>query len=234
MRITLVQKVKLIGVAPDSKEYKRISRRVRSMEKRGYLFLPGTVVTPTTNLYEVSSYVVQSTGDVISGTERLKQERQIASRKGWETRRRNALRNDEISQQDRLHMADELGSVLSEIFRKIDTWQPKEVWQKDKGKRVNSQTFEEVKKRDKNRLKAWLELAVSREGREAVAARAQANAEEVNLLAEQILYGNSGSATDNNYMQGEIARLSEILLGRRLNDAQKIELEEQLESFMPA
>ena len=120
------------------------------------------------------------------------------------------------------------------ITDKIDAWQPKEIWQKDKGKRVNSQTFEEVKRRDKNKLKAWLDFAIASEGLEVIAARAQAQPDRVNYLAEQIMYGNSGTAADNNYMQGELAELSAILLGRHLTTHERMELEEQVESFMPA
>ena len=48
------------------------------------------------------------------------------------------------------------------------------------------------------------------------------------------MYGNSGTAADNNYMQGELAELSTILLGRHLTNHERMELEEQVESFMPA
>ena len=230
----LSQKVKLVGVEPGSREYRRISRGVTRLEKRGYIFPSNSVITPATNLYEVARYIDQQNDVVISGFERLHQERQIAARKGWVARRKNALRQGEITHEEQTHLADELNNVISEIYRKIDTWQPKEVWQKNQGKRVNSQTFEEVKRRDKNKLKAWLDFAIASEGREVIAARAQAQPDRVNYLAEQIMYGNSGTAADNNYMQGELAELSAILLGRHLTTHERMELEEQVESFMPA
>ena len=229
----LSQKVKLVGVEPGSREYRRISRGVSRLEKRGYLFSTNVVVTPATNLYEVARYIDQQNGTVISGLERLYQERQIAARKSWITRRKNAAREGLINV-DAPGIAIELNNVIAEIYRKIGTWQPKEVWQKNQGKRVNSQTFEEVKRRDKNKLKAWLDFAIASEGREVIAARAQAQPDRVNYLAEQIMYGNSGTAVDNNYMQGELAELSTILLGRHLTTHERIELEEQVESFMPA
>ena len=230
----LSQKVKLVGVEPGSREYSRISRGVTRLEKRGYIFPPNAVITPTTNLYEVARYIDQQNDVVISGLERLHQERQIAVRKGWVTRRKNALRQGEITSEEQTHLADELKNVISEIYRKIDTWQPKEVWLQNQSKRVNSQTFEEVKHRDKNKLKAWLDFAIASEGLEVIAARAQAQPDRVNYLAEQIMYGNSGTAADNNYMQGELAELSTILLGRNLTTHERMELEEQIESFMPA
>lgn len=229
----LSQKVKLVGVEPGSREYRRISRGVSRLEKRGYLFSTNVVVTPATNLYEVARYIDQQNDTVISGLERLHQERQIAARKSVITRRKNAAREGLINV-DAPGIAIELNNVIAEIYRKIDTWQPKEVWQKNQGKRVNSQTFEEVKRRDKNKLKAWLDFAIASEGREVIAARAQAQPDRVNYLAEQIMYGNSGTAADNNYMQGELAELSTILLGRHLTTHERIELEEQVESFMPA
>lgn len=230
----LSQKVKLVGVEPGSREYRRIRRGVTRLEKRGYIFSSKAVITPTTNLYEVAYYIDPQNDVVISGLKRLYQERQIAARKGWVTRRKNALRQGEITPEEQTHLADELNNVISEIYRKIDTWEPKEVWQKNQGKRVNSQTFEEVKRRDKNKLKAWLDFAIASEGREVIAARAQAQPDTVNYLAEQIMYGNSGTAADNNYMQGELAELSTILLGRNLTTHERMELEEQVESFMPA
>ena len=230
----LSQKVKLVGVEPGSREYRRISRGVTRLEKRGYIFPSNAVITQATNLYEVARYIDQQTDTVISGLERLNQERQIAARKGWVTRRKNALRQGEITPEEQTHLANELNNVIAEIYRKIDTWQPKEIWQKDKGKRVNSQTFEEVKRRDKNKLRAWLDFAIATEGRDVVAARAQAQPDTVNYLAEQIMYGNSGTAADNNYMQGELTELASILLGRKLTTHESTELEEQVESFMPA
>ena len=140
----LSQKVKLVGVEPGSREYRRISRGVTRLEKRGYIFPSNAVITPATNLYEVARYIDQQNDVVISGLERLHQERQIAARKAWVTRRKNALRQGEITPEEQTHLADELNNVISEIYRKIDTWQPKEVWQKNQGKRVNSQTFEEA------------------------------------------------------------------------------------------
>ena len=230
----LSQKVKLVGVEPGSREYRRISRGVTRLEKRGYIFPPNVVITPATNLYEVARYIDPHTDTVISGLERLHQERQIAVRKGWVIRRKSALRQGEVSPEEQTHMADELNSVITEIYRKIDTWQPKDVWEQSKGKRVNSLTFTEVKRRDKNKLKAWLDFAIATEGMETIAARAQAQPDTVNILAEQIMYGNSGTAADNNYMQGELSELASILLGRRLTTHESIELEEQIESFMPA
>ena len=88
----LSQKVKLVGVEPGSREYRRISRGVTHLEKRGYIFPSNAVITPTTNLYEVARYIDQQTDTVISGLERLHQERQIAALKSWVTRRKNALR----------------------------------------------------------------------------------------------------------------------------------------------
>lgn len=234
MAKTLAQQVKLVGVAPGTKEYRRISRTVTQMKKRGYIFPTNAIVTPEINLYEVARYIDPETDKVISGVERLAQERQIAARKGWVTRRKNALRQGEVSPEEQTHMADELNSVITEIYRKIDTWQPKDVWEQCKGKRVNSLTFTEVKRRDKNKLKAWLDFAIATEGVETIATRAQAQPDTVNHLAEQIMYGNSGTAADNNYMQGELTELAQILLGRRLNPYESIELEEQIESFMPA
>ena len=79
-----------------------------------------------------------------------------------------------------------------------------------------------------------LEMAIAQEGAQTVAERLEANAEMANMLATQILYGGSGDRTDFNYMQGELAGFAQIILGRNLSTYESIDLEQQIESFMPA
>lgn len=225
----LSEKVKLVGIASGSKEYKSLARKVNRLQKRGYIFSPNTPVSSATNLYDVSVYVNPITGQLIKGTARLAQERSDWARKGWETRRRKA----KVSDEEMIHIAPELGNILAEIQRKIDTWQEHDEWKRDEGK--GYETFVDVKKRDKNKLQSYLNYAIATEGKEAVAARMEANAEQINYLAEMILYGSSGDSKDSgDYMQGELAAFGQLLMGRRLSESERQDLEYQIESFFPA
>ena len=208
-------------------------RRIKRLQSRGYMFPKG--YTPKqgaslADIYAAAYYIDQSTPAprVITGMERLAQERSTAARKAAETRRRNLL--------ERQALPTDLGKVLAEIQRKIDDWEPYVEWVNPQTKDEDYKTsaFTNLKKRDKNKLEAMLKLAIVTEGKQAVAARLEANAEEANVLATQILYGGSGDKTDFNYMQGELAAFSQIILGRHLSIAEQIELEQQIESFMPA
>lgn len=216
-------------------EAARLRRQIKELQKRGYMFPKGYTPTPGANLYEAAYYIDQSTPTphAITGVERRAQERSIAARKAAETRRRRALITDPETAQG---LPTDLGKVLTEIKRKIDEWQPLTEWvnPNTKGETYENSAFTKVKTRDKNKLKAMLDMAISQEGAQAVAARLEANAEMANTLATQILYGGSGDRTDFNYMQGELAGFAQILLGRNLSTHESIDLEQQIESFMPA
>lgn len=216
-------------------EAARLRRQIKELQKRGYMFPKGYTPTPGANLYEAAYYIDQSTPTphAITGVERRAQERSIAARKAAETRRRRALITDPETAQG---LPTDLGKVLTEIQRKIDEWQPLTEWvnPNTKGETYENSAFTKVKTRDKNKLKAMLDMAISQEGAQAVAARLEANAEMANTLATQILYGGSGDRTDFNYMQGELAGFAQILLGRNLSTHESIDLEQQIESFMPA
>lgn len=216
-------------------EAAKLRRQIKALQKRGYMFPKGYTPTPGANLYEAAYYIDQSTPTphAITGVERREQERSIAARKAAETRRRRALITDPETAQG---LPTDLGKVLTEIQRKIDEWQPLTEWvnPNTKGETYENSAFTKVKTRDKNKLKAMLDMAISQEGAQTVAARLEANAEMANTLATQILYGGSGDRADFNYMQGELAGFAQILLGRNLSTQESIDLEQQIESFMPA
>lgn len=216
-------------------EAAKLRRQIKALQKRGYMFPKGYTPTPGANLYEAAYYIDQSTPTphAITGVERRAQERSIAARKAAETRRRRALITEPETTQG---LPTDLGKVLTEIQRKIDEWQPLTEWvnPNTKGETYENSAFTKVKARDKNKLKAMLDMAISQEGAQAVAARLEANAEMANTLVTQILYGGSGDRADFNYMQGELAGFAQILLGRNLSTHESIDLEQQIESFMPA
>lgn len=216
-------------------EAAKLRRQIKALQKRGYMFPKGYTPTPGANLYEAAFYIDQSTPlpRAITGVERRAQERSIAARKAAETRRSRALITEPETTQG---LPSDLGKVLTEIQRKIDEWQPLTEWvnPNTKGETHENSAFTKLKTRDKNKLKAMLEMAIAQEGVQNVAARLEANAEMANMLATQILYGGSGDKTDFNYMQGELAGFAQIILGRNLSTHESIDLEQQIESFMPA
>lgn len=216
-------------------EAAKLRRQIKALQKRGYMFPKGYTPKPGANLYEVAFYIDQSstTPHAITGVERRAQERSIAARKAAETRRRRALITEPETTRN---LPTDLGKVLTEIQRKIDEWQPLTEWvnPNTKGETYENSAFTKLKTRDKNKLKAMLEMAIAQEGVQNVAARLEANAEMANMLATQILYGGSGDRTDFNYMQGELAGFAQIILGRNLSTHESIDLEQQIESFMPA
>lgn len=216
-------------------EAEKLRRQIKALQKRGYMFPKGYTPKPGANLYEAAFYIDQSTPapHAITGIERRAQERSIAARKAAETRRRRALITEPETTQD---LPTDLGKVLTEIQRKIDEWQPLTEWvnPNTKGETYENSAFTKLKTRDKNKLKAMLDMAIAQEGAQTVAARLEANAEMANMLATQILYGGSGDRTDFNYMQGELAGFAQIILGRNLSTHESIDLEQQIESFMPA
>lgn len=216
-------------------EAAKLRRQIKALQKRGYMFPKGYTSTPGANLYEAAFYIDQSTPTphAITGMERRAQERSIAARKAAETRRRRALITEPETTRN---LPTDLGKVLTEIQRKIDEWQPLTEWvnPNTKGETYENSAFTKLKTRDKNKLKAMLEMAIAQEGAQTVAARLEANAEMANMLATQILYGGSGDRTDFNYMQGELAGFAQIILGRNLSTHESIDLEQQIESFMPA
>lgn len=216
-------------------EAAKLRRQIKALQKRGYMFPKGYAPTPGANLYEAAFYIDQSstTPHAITGVERRAQERSIAARKAAETRRMRELTTAPETTQG---LPTDLGKVLTEIQRKIDEWQPLTEWvnPNTKGETSENSAFTKLKTRDKNKLKAMLEMAIAQEGAQTVAARLEANAEMANMLATQILYGGSGDRTDFNYMQGELAGFAQIILGRNLSTHESIDLEQQIESFMPA
>lgn len=216
-------------------EAEKLRRQIKALQKRGYMFPKGYIPKPGANLYEAAFYIDQSTPTphAITGVERRAQERSIAARKAAETRRSRALITEPETTQG---LPTDLGKVLTEIQRKIDEWQPLTEWvnPNTKGETYENSAFTKLKTRDKNKLKEMLEMAIAQEGVQNVAVRLEANAEMANMLATQILYGGSGDRTDFNYMQGELAGFAQIILGRNLSTHESIDLEQQIESFMPA
>lgn len=203
----------------------KITRQVKGLQKRGYRvpdaaglnqYLPKDYTIK--DIYALSSYVSPLTGKTITGLERLHQERSASAKRAAQTR----ITRARLLAQG-INPATEEDKTLEHIEQMISQWQRKSEWVRTtKGGKVRD--FSDLKEKDKDRLSSALSGAIAKYGRANVARRAAQNAEIINILVDQILYGGSGDKKDssaeqstNTYMQFEITTVLEILKGGRLD-----------------
>lgn len=116
--------------------------------------------------------------------------------------------------------------VLANIKAELERWTPAPNW---------TPSLAEAKTHDKNVLESALNGAIEQYGEQAVAQRLQENAEEINTLVQEILYG-SGSK-EGNFKNGrtqvnfDLARFSAIIMGRPLTVDESIDLTELAETM---
>ena len=176
------------------KEVNRLKQFIRRAEKRGFTFddvIPQTPkritkkqlnliksLTPTV-LYRSSQYTDPQTGQSMTGTEGRRLERSRAALKRF----KSSTYNPPIEEDSVLHQIEEM----------IADWKPFPNW---------SKYFTEVKREDKNRLKALLDGKIAEVGRKETARRLQENAEGINHMADEILYSSDEDAVnmDLNYI----------------------------------
>lgn len=126
------------------KEVNRLNRFIKQAEKRGYRFpqnaIPRQIKKPTkasierlkkiksTDLYAKATALSES-GKVISGTEKRKEEKRVASEKAWQTRRRKEDEKQLAEMQDNKSESNpfNMGQI---VYRKIkslisDYWEDK-------------------------------------------------------------------------------------------------------------
>lgn len=234
----------------------RLKRRVKSFQKRGYIFGKDPIppkpkkitkasvtrlekITPDV-LYKKAEFVVYETAEIISGVEGRKLERQEAQRKAKETKKRKA--DLKKFRQELENLKDEKGSFLSEPPK------PKTEYPSDVDVILNNfremieewapQTywtpvFTDIKEKDKNILKNILEGAIREEGELNMAMRLQENATEIQSLFEEILYG-SGSTehhlqTGRKQVQFDLQRVATLLRGRSMTNEESIRYMQAME-----
>lgn len=176
------------------KEVDRLKQFIRRAEKRGFTFddvIPATPkritkkqlnliksLTPNV-LYSRANYTDPQTGQSISGTEGRRLERSRAALKRF----KKSTYNPPIEEDSVLHQIEEM----------IRDWKTFPNW---------SKYFTEVKREDKNRLKALLDGKIAEVGRKETARILQENAEGINHMADEILYSSDEDAVnmDLNYI----------------------------------
>lgn len=113
--------------------------------------------------------------------------------------------------------------VLIEIERKIADWTPQPNW---------TSWMRQVKEVDKNKLDRILRGAINSQGRAVVAKRMEANADEINRITDEILYGSGGlSGEGRNSINHDFTKFAAILYGYDLSVEESAEMtdEEELE-----
>ena len=188
-----------------SRFYKRASERGYIWEKSFIPDIPKVVteasvrrlkkLTPESlykKAFKISDY---GSGELIPGEKARKLEKKQSAKKAAETRKKNKLKK-EITEALKKDTADfykeEIKQdypvasevIINNFMSQIEQWTPKGIW---------SDVFQGIKEGDKNTLKNIINGAINDQGKQAVAVRIEENANELNDLFAEILYG-SGSA----------------------------------------
>ena len=230
----------------------RLNRFYKSASARGYVWdksftpdIPKVVteasvrrlkkLTPESlykKAYKIADY---ETGELISGEKARKQERKESARKAAETRKKNKLKkeiNEALKTDTKGFYKEEIKTdyplatdvIINNFMSQIDQWESKTMWSDD---------FKRIKEDDKNILKNIIEGAINDQGREAVALRIEENANELNGLFAEILYG-SGS-TEHHLQSGrkqvqlDLQRVASIVRGRSLTPRESLSIMSAME-----
>lgn len=204
------------------KQRDRIRQAERRIINRGYELLRSTISRPdkitkrdvdklkrvtTDKLYKNAKFVTEN-GQRISGTKRRQQERKSSAQKAANTRK--ISKDKSFYKEQAEYYPSITDTVLKNVEDEIRRWQPPA---------NRSEWFQKKKEADKNLLQRILEGAIQSEGREAVAARLEANAEEVNRIVQEVLYESGGGDADRSgrsKINFDLVRFSAILMGRPL------------------
>lgn len=234
-----------------NKQRRRINRFLRSAEKRGFSFeykLPKPIKNPTKQdieklkaitpqiLYEKATFTLP-TGEVISGVEGRHYENSQRSKKSASTRKKSktkqelesSLQRDREEVRNRFYqdrgiepIASPITSttlVLENVLDQIRSWDPLPYW---------SEFFTEQKISDVGILERMMQGAIRTYGEEEVARRLQDNADRVNNILQNVLYGSGGrdSQIDINF---ELVSFANILNGGYLSQTDSAMLTEASE-----
>lgn len=212
----------------------KIKRRYRDIEKRGYVPIenvfkeepPKQVLKKhiqkleniVKNIYQFSKYYDPMKDSYIIGTERRKQERAAAARKGWETRREK-----EAQREKEKNIPHETDLVLKQIEDLINNWTESRLW---------SEELKAIKRRDRNTLKSILDGAINQLGREQVALNCLKYEYVLLEIVNKILY--VSGATHKDYsarggVQVDMRTFTEIIYGRPLTVAESRDISDMME-----
>ena len=237
-----------------------IKRKFKRIGKRGYVSLDNIYKEETPkrvlkkdlakleniakNIYQFAKYYNPLTDKYIIGTERRKQERAEAARKGWETRRANEAKRraeelirEQLEKQrkkareraeDEFHLPREIDQVLSMIEDLVNHWDESITW---------SESLKNVKRADKDTLKNILDGAIQSLGREQVAMNCLEHQDDLMDIVNRVLYESGdkykqyGIDSGRTGVQRDLNKFSELLYGRSLTVDESREISEIMERF---
>lgn len=229
------------------KEYKdlanKLKRKIKDINKRGYVisFPEIKKITKKTiekleevreNIYKYAKYYDPLSETYISGEERRKQEKEIAARKGWETRRRKeALKYYEENRKpesfaelvdksrEEHGMPSEARKIMMEVLDWIDTWSPSPIW---------SNELQALKQEDHDKLSNLVHGAIDEFGLDQCIRNIKEKASRFRALCQDILYL-SGSKYKEEGREGvrvALNEISSIIKGRPLTVQEAMDIED--------
>lgn len=167
-------------------ELQRVRRRIRSLEKQGYIVdaeLPKKTTLAKLKrdysleaLYEKSIYITPL-GEIVPAREERKARRSESARKGWETRRKKEIEEGAIESFASFETI--VIDALDSLLRTIEAWQPEPMWTK---------SVPQEKENQKDKLYELLTSYKSEQERQRLAEIINSNAPEINELAHRIMY----------------------------------------------
>ena len=250
-----------------------IKRKFKRIGKRGYVPLDNIYKEETPkrvlqkqltklknvaeNIYQFAKYYDPLKDSYIIGTERRKQERAEASRKGWETRRANEakrraeeLAKEQIEAEKAKQEQGQKDSGINEedIRRKArkqaedEQGLPREAevaFEQIKSLIDNwapsslwSEELKRIKTNDRNQLKSTFEGAINSLGREQVVRNCLNHETELIDIVHRVLYLSGSTYKDYSAREGvqiDIRKFTEIIWGRPLTVAESKEVSEMME-----
>ena len=244
----------------------QIKRKFKNIGKRGYVPLDNVYKdeTPkrvlqkelsrlknvTENIYQFAKYYNPLTDKYIIGTERRRQERAEAARKGWETRRENeakrraeeiereqrekgydngGVNEDDLKKRARKQAEDEQGLpretevAFNQIEDLINNWTESILW---------SEELKLIKRNDRNTLKSVLDGAINSLGREQVIRNCVNHERDLIDIVNRVLYGSGSKYKEYSAREGvqiDINKFTEILYGRPLTVAESKDISDMME-----
>lgn len=244
----------------------QIKRKFKNISKRGYVPLDNVYKDETPkrvlqkdlsklkniaeNIYQFAKYYNPLTDKYIIGTERRRQERAEAARKGWETRRANeakrraeeiereqrekgydngGVNEDDLKKRARKQAEDEQGLpretevAFNQIEDLINNWTESILW---------SEELKRLKRNDRNTLKSVLDGAINSLGREQVIRNCVNHERDLIDIVNRVLYGSGSKYKEYSAREGvqiDINKFTEILYGRPLTVAESKDISDMME-----
>jgi len=250
-----------------------IKRKFKRIGKRGYIPLDNIYKEETPkrvlqkqltklknvaeNIYQFAKYYDPLKDSYIIGTERRKQERAEASRKGWETRRANEAkrRAEELAKEqiEAEKAKQEQGQKESEINEEEIRRKARKQAEEEQGlpretevafqqieDLINnwsesilwSEELKRIKRADRNTLKSVLDGAINSLGREQVIRNCVNHERDLIDIVNRVLYGSGSKYKEYSAREGvqiDINKFTEILYGRPLTVAESKDISDMME-----